>query len=141
MRSVLNEDQFTPFGLWIRQYLRPSGDGLSVTNLDYVIEDYKNKKIMLLEEKQNNGNIHRAQFLTFEVVDYALSQRALRSNYEYWGFYVLRFKNGATMPGPGMMLNGCEITVEQLTDHLNFRVKHCEPVKFKWSQFKIGGKS
>jgi hypothetical protein len=69
MRSVLQESQFTPFGLWVQQYLRPSGDGLSITNLDYILEDYKRKKIMLLEEKQSNGTIHHAQRLTFKIVD------------------------------------------------------------------------
>jgi len=129
MRSVLNEDQFTPFGLWIRQYLRKSENGLSVTNLDYILEDFRNKKIMLLEEKQSKGSLGYAQRLTFKVVDQCLCKIANDLNYEYWGFYVLQFPLNANMPGPGMILNEKIITSEQLVNHLNFIQKFCEPFK------------
>lgn len=87
MRSVNDSSQFTPFGLWIREYLRPSSDGFSVTNLDYVFEDYKNKKIMLVEEKQSGGVLHKSQMLTFDVLDRHLSLVSKRVEYDYWGFF------------------------------------------------------
>jgi len=127
MRSVLSNSQFTPFGLWIRQYLKDSRE-LSVTNLDYVIEDFKRKRIMLLEEKQNNGHIHHAQKLTFRVIDQCLKAIASRHGYDYWGFYELRFPRNADMPGPGMKLNGQIITVEQLQKHLNLDQQFCKPL-------------
>jgi hypothetical protein len=132
LRDVLNQDQFTPFGLWIRQYLRDSTQGLSVTNLDYVIEDFHHKRIMLLEEKQSGGKLHRAQMLTFQVLDRCLEVMAERVSpkYDYWGFFVLMFPNKANMPGPGMTLNGKVITTEQLQKHLNFETKFCEPFIF-----------
>jgi hypothetical protein len=128
MRQVNNKEQFTPFGIWIREYLRDSRDGLSVTNLDYVIEDFRNKKVLLLEEKQSGGVLHKAQTLTFKIIDRCLQAYAPRMNYEYWGFYVLIFPSGASMPGPGMTLNGKKITAEELQNHLNFKIKFCEPV-------------
>jgi len=134
MRDVIQADQFTPFGIWIRQYLRDSKTGLTVTNLDYIFEDYKAKKIMLVEEKQNGGRLHTGQMLTFKVLDYALTKMAEAGDhdYDYWGFYTLKFPKGCSMPGPGMTLNDNLITGEQLTDHLNFKNKFCEPLKFKW---------
>jgi len=126
MRAVGDKNQFTPFGIWIREYLRSSGDGLAVTNLDYVIEDFKNKKIMLLEEKQSGGTLHPAQRLTFKVIDAWLRSSCPASGYDYWGFYVLKFPCGATMPGPGMTLNGAPITCEQLKAHCDFTKKACE---------------
>lgn len=128
MRSVMQEAQFTPFGLWIRQYLRDSRDGLSVTNLDYILEDFKRKKLMLLEEKQSGGVIHNAQRLTFAVIDRCAFVMAPRWQYEYWGFYILTFPSGASMPGPGMMLNNKVITTEQLQEHLNFQKRFCDPL-------------
>lgn len=131
MRSVMSEDQFTPFGLWIRQYLKKSNEGLSITNLDYVLEDFKQKKIMLLEEKQNSGHLGIAQGKTFYVVDLCLRKIATNLNYDYWGFYLLQFGYGKTMPGPGMKLNEKLITVEELVDHLNFHKKICEGINLK----------
>lgn len=136
MRSVLQEAQFTPFGLWIRQYLRSSSDGLSVTNLDYIVEDFRRKKLMLLEEKQSNGMLHNAQRLTFAVLDRCLSVMAPRWEYEYWGFYVLKFPSGANMPGPGMTINGKLITTEQLQSHLNFQQQFCEPLPLNSNKAK-----
>jgi hypothetical protein len=130
MRSVINQAQFTPFGLWLRQYVRSSRDGISITNLDYVIEDFRQRKIMLIEEKQNGGGLHNAQLLTFMAINDCLTEAAPAKGYEYWGFYVLQFPSGNDMPGPGMKLNGQPITCEQLARHLNFERKHCAPL---WS--------
>lgn len=132
MRHVGDESQFTPLGMWVRQYLRDSSDGLSVTNLDFIIEDFKHKKIQLLEEKQQGGNLHRGQLLTFNVLDQCLEKVAPRVGYEYCGFFVLQFPKGATMPGPGMKMNGQTITNEQLRDHLNFTTMFCEPFQLPW---------
>ena len=123
MRRANNKEQFTPFGIWLQEYCKQD---LSITNLDFVIEDYKQKRVMLLEEKQNGGFIHHAQSLTFGVLDYALEIGAEQSGYTYWGFFLLAMPKGASMPGPGMTLNGHVITAEQLQNHLNFTEKFCE---------------
>lgn len=132
MRSVINADQFTPFGLWLREHCRDSGNGLSITNLDYVIEDFRAKKIMLFEEKQNGGSLAKAQTLTFEVIDYVLASVVTKRGYQYWGFYTLTFPPKVTMPGPGMKLNGKIITCEQLVAHINFELQFCKPHEFAW---------
>ncbi len=128
MRAVINSDQFTPFGLWIRQYVRPD---ISVTNLDYVFEDYRGKQIMLVEEKQHQGTLHKGQRLTFKLLDEILREKCQEFDYGYWGFFLLVFKARTTMPGPGMTLNGVEITVEDLLLHLNFITPICPPMKFR----------
>lgn len=131
MRQVGDATQITPFGHWIRQYCRGSdrspGGGLSVTNLDYVFEDYMNKRLMLVEEKQNNGSFGNAQRLTFQVLDKAMTAACSRLiGYEYWGFYIVTMVG--TMPGPGMRLNGTPITAEQLVAHLNFQKRFVAPM-------------
>lgn len=132
MRQVGDANQFTPFGLWLREYGPPSygANGhtvLSVTNLDYVLEEYRAKKIMMIEEKQSAGRVHKAQRETFRVIHESLIIAAprLRPPYDYWGLYVLQMPKGCTMPGPGMRLNGKPITAEELRDHIWFRKKFC----------------
>lgn len=127
--QVNDESQFTPFGLWIRQYVNRR---FSVTNLDYVIEDYRGKNIMLVEEKQSGGKLHTAQGLTFEVLDKLLYDSAAAKGYTYWGFYVVQMPPNCTFIGPGVKLNSVEITVEQLQRHLNFEEQVVSPYPFKW---------
>ena len=129
MRSVGDKDLFTPTGLWIREYLRKSDNGLCVTNLDFIIEDFRHRRLMLLEEKQSNGKLHHGQKMSFKLLDNALRDWSPTFNppYEYWGFYVLTMPAGCTMPGPGMTLNGKTITGEQLKAHLDFEKRFCEP--------------
>jgi hypothetical protein len=129
MRRANQKEQFTPFGLWLQEYVRQD---ISITNLDYVLEDYKTKKIMLLEEKQHGGKLHRAQTLTFEVMDWCLYKAAEKRDYDYWGFFLFQMPEGASMPGPGMMMNGKIITGEQLQQHLEFKIKFCAPFEFEW---------
>ncbi len=128
MRSVISKDQFTPFGLWLRQYCRDSRTGLAVTNLDYIVEDFKAKKIMLIEEKQNNGELHYGQQMTFKVLDQILTHHASEHGYSYEGFFVVRFPKGCDMPGPGMTINGVVVTTEQLAEHLNFKKSAAPPL-------------
>jgi hypothetical protein len=126
MRKVNSPDQITPIGFWIREYVTETG--MSVTNLDYVLEDFKRKKLMLLEEKQSGGVIHNAQRMTFMVLDSFLRSGICQVlGYEYWGFYVLQLPPGKTMPGPGMKLNNKVITGEQLAAHLSFEKAFCAP--------------
>jgi hypothetical protein len=128
MRRASDKNAFTPFGLWLQEYVN---DKFSISNLDFVIEDYTNKRIQLIEEKQNRGRLHNAQLLTFAVLDRMLLCQCAEHGYDYWGFFLLQFPHGATMPGPGMTLNGISITCEQLQDHLNFEKQCCEPYPFK----------
>lgn len=123
MRRANNKEQFTPFGIWLQEYCR---NDISITNLDFVVEDFKAKKIMLLEEKQCGGRLHHAQTLTFDVLDYACEVGARHRGYEYWGFFVLRLLQGASMPGPGMTLNNIPISSEELKNHIDFKQKFCD---------------
>jgi hypothetical protein len=128
MRRANHKDAFTPFGLWLQEYVNPN---FSITNLDYVIEDYRGKRIQLIEEKQNGSSLGNAQALTFAVLDEHLHRHSQEHGYEYWGFFLLQFKEGCSFVGPGMRLNRKPITCEELQAHLNFEKRHCDPIPFK----------
>jgi len=124
MRPINDESRFTPFGKYLRTFLRTCN--LCITNIDYVLEDYSTKQIMFLEEKQNGGFLHRGQKLTFQVVHKLAEASAKHTGYDYWGFFLLTFPRGALLPAQGMTLNYKPITEKQLKDHLEFKVKFCE---------------
>lgn len=128
MRRANDHSQFTPFGLWIQEYIRCSNDGMSVTNLDYVLEDFRQRKVLLLEEKQNNSDLKQAQSMTFKELDRFIAWAAEQHGYDYWGFYELKIPG--TFIGPGIQLNGVKITVEQLQKHLNFERRVVDPYQF-----------
>ena len=97
-----------------------------MTNLDYIFEDFYNRRLMLVEEKQNGGALWPAQRMTFRVLDQMLSSDAAKRGVDYWGFYLVRMPTGCTMIGPGVTLNNQAVTVEALRDHLNFKHKVCD---------------
>lgn len=126
MRKPQRKEDFTPFGLWIPENCKSSRDGLSVSNLDYVFEDFKKKRLMLVEEKRYNGALYHAQRLTFKVLDKMLRQVARSHGYDYWGFYLVVLAK--ELPEDGVRLNGNPVSVDQLIKHLNFEVKACDPM-------------
>ena len=116
----------TSVSRFIRQYAKASEGGLCVTNLDFVIEDFKQRKLMLLEEKTRNGTLGFGQRKTFQLLDGFLKSSASSVGYDYWGFYLLTLPAGCDMPGPGMLLNGEPVTVEQFTQHISFQRRFCD---------------
>lgn len=127
-RAINHEGEFTAFGRWINRRCRDSRDGLSVTNLDYVIEDFNRKRMMLLEEKTRGGVLHPAQRMTFKVLDRMLRAGSETDGYAYWGFYLLVLPPLAETPCEGMTLNGKAITEDQLIAHMNFDERFCDPL-------------
>lgn len=136
-RAAIHESEFTPFGLWIKEYLDPC---MTVTNIDYFLFKIKGDNVyaMLLEEKTNNGRMTDSQLMALRFISNQLTeesgklydfQRWGKKTINYWGFYMLKFVKGATMPGPGMTMNGKEINIDELKKHMDFETKFCEGLK------------
>ena len=136
-RAAIHKNEFTPFGLWIKEYVEPH---MTVTNIDYWLlkTDGNIVHTMLIEEKTNAGSMTPAQctalrFLMNQLLatngtdyDFGKNDNKDLKKIDFWGFYLLKFPRSATMPGPGMTLNGREITVEELQKHLSFIKMFCE---------------
>ena len=127
MRHALDPGQFTPVGIFLQEYCRTTC--LSVSNIDYYIEDFTDRtqlKIQLLEEKQNGALMGDSQRLCYRNLHRHLMVACPVLHTEYWGVFVLQLARGTTIPGPGMLLNGQPITLEQFVKHINFETKFCE---------------
>jgi len=123
------ENKFTPFSKWIRTHCKDPKYGLVVTNLDYVFNDYKQKKVMLIEEKQYGGCLHYGQKEVIRLLNSVLEKTSSALGYEYWGFYLLQFNGDG--PETGMKLNGVAISEDDLIAHLNFERKFCK--SYQWT--------
>lgn len=121
VRELGYASALTPFGIWIRENCKQVH--LIVTNLDYVLFEYKLRRLMLLEEKQYHGLLHRGQQSVFKILDQILTDHAASYDIDYWGFYLLQFRDDGQVPGDDMRLNGYTITEEVLIRHLNFEEK------------------
>jgi len=124
MRGVGNADEFTPLGLFMREHCRSSDIGLSIINIDYMVLDFRNNRLMIIEEKRRGAGLHIGQGLALQFLDDLISAGAPLQSVEYWGWYVLQFPEGKHFPGPGMRLNNVPITVEELVAHVNFERMH-----------------
>ncbi|MBI4962469.1 MAG: hypothetical protein HY913_04270 [Desulfomonile tiedjei] len=127
MRELGHAAALTPFGIWIRENCKQVH--LIVTNLDYVLFEYDLRRMMLLEEKQYFGRVHRGQQSVFKILDQILSDHAASYDIDYWGFYLLQFRSDGHLPGPDMRLNGYTLTEEALIRHLNFEEQIVPPRK------------
>ncbi|MCH8862636.1 MAG: hypothetical protein IID51_09005 [Proteobacteria bacterium] len=57
------------FSQWIRDNLPDSSTGFICSDLDFIIENYKTKKIMLLEIKTRNRELKTWQRILFNNLD------------------------------------------------------------------------
>lgn len=119
-RKLKDRSRFTPLSRWIDDYCR---NDIVVSNLDFLVHDYTKKQIMMIEEKQFNGDMGVGQRLLFQVLDKLLAESTSLQGYSYVGFYLLRMPGES--PGPGMRLNGEVISSEQLKKHIDFESIFC----------------
>ncbi len=117
MTRQRNDSHSTEFGLWLRQ--QPEIDskrcGYIATNIDYVWNNYKTGKWMLIEEKRYGRCVGFPQSDIFELV-----HNACVGDKNYCGFHILIFEN--TSPDDGWIsLDGERVTKDELMSFLQFR--------------------
>lgn len=106
------------FSQWIRTNLPDSNTGFLVTNLDYILINYKTKQIMFVEEKTNNAPIKKWQQINFDLLARWVS-RGVDSDWTFKGFHVVIFEN--TSPSDGKIyFDGKEINEGDLKTVLSF---------------------
>lgn len=83
----------TFFSSWIREYLPDSSTGFMVTDVDFLLRNYKTKKVMLLEIKEKGAEIQTWQKETFNDLHKWLASgirvtnRINHNNWQYLGFH------------------------------------------------------
>lgn len=76
---------------WIRTALTDSKDGLTVHDVDFVLYNYKTKKIMIIEEKTMSEGVTFSQKDVINIIHRAL-QKGLGEEYTYLGYHLITFK-------------------------------------------------
>lgn len=106
------------FSGWIRENLPDSSGGFLVTDLDFILYDYKTKKVMLLEIKTRNSCVQFWQSKIFGNLDKWI-RNGINEGWQYLGFHVLKFKNSWFDDGR-VFFDGEEVYEQDLIEKLSF---------------------
>lgn len=102
---------------WIRD--NPALDskkGYCVTDLDYIINNYKTDKIMIIEEKCRKQEMTRSQKHILSIIDSSLKQTHPDT---YYGTHLIQLENESPKDGK-IFWDGEEITEKELTKKMRF---------------------
>jgi hypothetical protein len=80
------------FSNWIRNNLPDSSSGFLVSDLDFILYNYKSKKIMLVEVKTRNARMRTWQGILFCQLSQWI-QKGISEGWTYHGFHLIRFEN------------------------------------------------
>lgn len=80
------------FSQWIRSNLPCSSTGFMVTDLDFILSNYKTKKIMLIEVKTRNADIKTWQKHIFTNL-HKWIHNGISKDWTYLGFHLIQFEN------------------------------------------------
>lgn len=105
------------FSGWIRENLPDSATGYLVTDLDFILFNWKTKKIMLLEVKQYKKQIRMWQKKLYQLLHTALS-RGLPKDVEYLGTHLITFEKNDFKNN--VWFDKSVVTEEQLKAKLSF---------------------
>ena len=100
IRSEMTGKRSLAFSQWIKIKLPDTETGYVVENLDWNFHNYKNKIILLAEEKTHGGYLKFAQSKIFlDIISPALKMWCENNQYKYLGFHIIRFENECPSDG------------------------------------------
>ena len=80
------------FSGWIRQQLPDSGTGYFVTDVDFILENWKTRKIMFLEVKTRSASVKLGQNILFHNIARWIA-KGIDRGWEFCGYHTVVFEN------------------------------------------------
>lgn len=89
------------FSQWIRDKLPDSNTGFLVSDLDFILWNYKTRHLMLLEVKTHGRNVRYWQSSLFEMIDNLIKCgiHEIKAHVTYMGFHIIQFENASFEDG------------------------------------------
>uniref|UniRef100_A0A6H1ZHI4 Uncharacterized protein n=1 Tax=viral metagenome TaxID=1070528 RepID=A0A6H1ZHI4_9ZZZZ len=91
-RQELSNIRDLTFSQWIRNNLPDSSKGLMVSDLDFILQNYKTKVLMLLEIKTRNAELKTWQKSLFKKLSRWI-KNGIDKDWNYLGFHIIKFEN------------------------------------------------
>jgi hypothetical protein len=108
------------FSQWIRRCLPDSNTGYCVSDLDFILWNWKQKKLMFIEVKTRNSEPKRFQQIMWNnLAKWITAGMELEKEWTFLGYHLIKFENTFFNDGK-CFLNGEEITEEDLIKKLSF---------------------
>jgi len=80
------------FSGWVRENLPDSSTGFVVSDLDFILCNYKAQTLMLIEVKTRNAAVRLWQRILFENLDKWI-KKGIDKSWIYLGYHVITFEN------------------------------------------------
>ena len=97
------------FSKWIRSKLPDSQTGYSASDLDFILWNWKTKKVMFLEIKTRNSEIRQGQKLMWINIHNWI-KKGIDKDWTYYGFHLIQFENTSFEDGK------CFFDYEEITE-------------------------
>lgn len=118
-RKELTGKRDLTFSGWIRNNLPDSSVGYGVSDLDFIICNWKEKKIMFVEVKTNNGSLTYFQKSLYTDL-HRWIKNGIDNEWKYYGFNLIVFEHSSFDDGK-CFLNNREINETDLINYLSFK--------------------
>jgi hypothetical protein len=118
-RSEITGIRELKFSEWIRNNLPDSKLGFMVSDLDFILYNYKTKKIMLLEIKTRNTQLKTWQNILFNNLAKWIAA-GIDDDWEFLGFHIIIFQHTFFNDGKAYLDNK-EITECELINFLTLK--------------------
>lgn len=105
------------FSSWIRKKLPDSSTGFSVSDLDFILWNWKTKKVMMLEIKTRNSKPRKGQKIMWQNINQWI-KNGIDDDWTYLGFNLIQFENTNFNDGK-CFLNYEEIKEKELINFLS----------------------
>lgn len=113
-------DRPLEFNLWIKDNLPDSNNGFRVSDLDFILYNRKNNRLMLLEVKTRRGYVEPWQRQLFDLLDSLIKSGTKDYQVEYLGLHYLIFTGETPFEdGSKCRLDGKTISEEHLIKFLS----------------------
>lgn len=119
----MSSNKHDDFSQWIQMVLKPSTEGLIVSDIDYIFCDYKQRRIKMVEVKTfGKKEMPFAQKQIYKIIHEALKKGKLYDGFKYDGSYLICLSNSNPYNSEDITVNGKVVTVEYLESLLNFDI-------------------
>ena len=104
---------------WLREKLPSGPQGLVISDLDFILYNYKTKRLMLIELKQYGREVEWWQKQLFNVLHTAMTYGLKNTKIEYLGFNLITFPKKDFTESETVLWNKEEIGEPELIRRLS----------------------
>jgi hypothetical protein len=105
------------FSAWVRNNLPDSSTGFSASDLDFILWNWKTKKVMFLEIKTRNSMPRLGQKMMWKNIDKWMNQ-GIDTDWIFLGFHLIQFEKTSFEDGK-CYLDSIEISETDLIYYLS----------------------